>query len=358
MRKGSEKRQQEWRLVYMRNMDITRIPSASLQNIWKTLQIDYSKIACASSIGPYLAEFIIKSDYAEQFAQTLTAITIPKELDDSLAIVVDPEYSPLKPYAHIKAHQHCSIPRHVIDVLDRYARESLARRWSSMYYTTENHSVRRFIHSSIESNDLTLLPQVPQSTGKQPILEGKACKASDLVHQRTPNQAGLGKDHLAELIPEPSETRLVVYVDGAYLPDRGTAGIGAYFANSQIPVVAERLQGHQSNARAEVYVMVAVLDRILEHKATAPSSGEIWLCSDSRYAVDGVNVYMETWEQTNWLTAKGKPVANRNAFQALLAAIKRLERKGYNVFVHHLPAHAGIIGNELADMFAKAGALL
>ncbi|KAJ2451390.1 hypothetical protein GGF42_004269 [Coemansia sp. RSA 2424] len=195
-----------------------------------------------------------------------------------------------------------------------------------------------------------------------PAMHSPSRTASNLVHHRPPNHAILSKDHLAELIPRPTHTRSIVYVDGAFLPDRGTAGIGAYFENANVAPVAERLPGHQSNARAEVYAIVVALDRLAAAMEEASEAldrvREIWVCSDSRYAVDGVNVHMEAWEQANWLTAKSKPIANRNVFRSLHQSIQRLSSQGYVVFVHHLPAHAGIPGNEIADILAKAGALL
>ncbi|KAJ2790694.1 Ribonuclease H1 [Coemansia linderi] len=281
----------EWSFVYMRNVDIGRIPDAELGEIWDSLGIDRLRVACASSIGAFLAEFIVRADYVDRFVALLSSITTPEPLDDSLSISVDKQYCPLTPYTHI-IPPSCTIPEPATKALDKYARDALTKRWSAMYY--------------------------------------------------------------AATMP--------IYVDGAYLPDRGTAGIGAYFENANVAPVAERLPGHQSNARAEVYAMVLALERLAIALDKAPEAldrfHEIWVCSDSRYAVDGVNVYMETWEQTNWLTAKGKPIANRNVFRALHKSMQGLSDKGFIVFVHHLPAHAGIPGNEIADILAKAGALL
>ncbi|ORX72681.1 ribonuclease H-like protein, partial [Linderina pennispora] len=151
---------------------------------------------------------------------------------------------------------------------------------------------------------------------------------------------------------KPDDRRLIAYADGAYLPDRGSAGIGVYFENAGLAPIAKRLRGHQSNARAEVYALVTALEQMA--LAVQDSEGvEIWVCSDSRYAVDGINVHAEAWRQAQWKTAKGRPVANRTAFVLLHQSMARLGSRGHTVFVHHLPAHAGIRGNEIADMLAK-----
>ncbi|KAJ2062128.1 hypothetical protein GGI03_004324, partial [Coemansia sp. RSA 2337] len=56
----------EWSFVYMRNVDIGRIPKTALGEIWDSLGVDRRKVACASSIGAFLAEFIVRSDYVER----------------------------------------------------------------------------------------------------------------------------------------------------------------------------------------------------------------------------------------------------------------------------------------------------
>ncbi|KAJ2831826.1 Ribonuclease H1 [Coemansia furcata] len=355
----------EWSFVYMRNVDIGRVPNAALGEIWDSLGVDRQKVASSSSIGAFLAEFIVRTDYVERFVTLLSSITTPEPLDDSLSISVDHLYSPLTPYTHI-IPPSCTIPEPATVALDKYARDALTKRWSAMYHATNIPSVARFIQSELDKHSLELLPQhhnnaASGGNGAQ-VLHSPSRTASNLVHHRPPNHAILSKDHLAELIPRPTHARSIVYVDGAYLPDRGAAGIGAYFENVNVAPIAERLPGHQSNARAEVYAMVLALDRLaiaLDGVTEEMDQfHEIWVCSDSRYAVDGVNVHMETWQQTNWLTAKGKPIANRNVFRSLHKSIQRLSNQGYIVFVHHLPAHAGIPGNEIADTLAKAGALL
>ncbi|KAJ2778680.1 Ribonuclease H1 [Coemansia interrupta] len=235
-----------------------------------------------------------------------------------------------------------------------------------MYHSSTDMGIRKFIKNSLDHRSLDLLPAIPgpanprnQGTARSDKL--KPVAVSDLVHYRTPNQAILSHDHLAEIVPRPSSSRCIAYADGAYLPDRDTAGIGVYFLNPSLPPMSQRLTGYQSNARAEIHAIVLALTRlsaILLSAEGGSSWREVWVCSDSRYAVNGVNVYMETWEQSSWLTNKGRPIANRRAFQMLHKAIRQLSDRGFTVFIHHLPAHAGISGNEIADMLAKAGALL
>ncbi|KAJ2773774.1 Ribonuclease H1 [Coemansia nantahalensis] len=354
-----------WEFVYLRNVDIGRVPAAVLDGIWRSMGVDRTRVAHAGAIGAYLAEFVVRSDYRAQFVQLLSSIRAPQPLDDSLMVSEDRAYQPAAP--HLRAiPAGCTVPQRAMAALDEYARSSLARRWAEIYHSATQPGVRQLICASLAEHSLPAPPPAPASTrggrseGRQAL--GAPRQGSDIVHARSPNHAILSVQHLAELIPRPCATRVVIYTDGAYLLDRCAAGMGAYFEGTDIPPVAERLPGHQSNARAEICAMTLGLERLAaELLRGRPALGgicEVWACTDSRYVVDGVNIYRETWQSANWLNAKGRRVANRTAFQRLYASIQRLSDRGFNVFVHHLPAHAGIAGNEFADMLAKAGALL
>ncbi|KAJ2157225.1 hypothetical protein GGF46_004650 [Coemansia sp. RSA 552] len=359
---------QQWVFVYMRNLDISRVPRPALAGIWESLGVNQAKVAWATPVGAYLAEFIVWVDYADEFISLLSSITPPGQLDSSLMPFHDTKYSPIAPHAHVLP-ESCAVPQRALDVLDKYARDSLAKRWSNIYHSATQRGVRILARRSLDTYSLPLLqtwssqralgrdsnPAWVQSKG--PVFSG-----ADLVRQRAPNHAILSEDHLAELIPRPTSRRLVVYTDGAFLPDRRTAGLGAYFDHIDLPPIVRRLHGHQSNARAEIYAVVVALEQLadaLDRRIEGVGGPcEIWACTDSQYVVDAVHVHGEAWRRADWTTAKGKPIANRTAFKRMFGAIRMLADRGHNVFVHHLPAHAGIAGNEVADVLAKAGSLL
>lgn len=338
-----------WSFVYVRNLNLTQIPFHGLPRGFCGADIT---IGGVSSIGPRLAEFIVRSDQASEFT---------RRLSNQSLVRVDSQYDALDPYRILLRDEEGlgTIKQGVMGALDRYAREAAQRRWSSIYYECQEQSIRGFIQDILQQSSMLLLPMTPTATVHVPR---DNMAVEDLIYYQPTPSMSLAEDQLLELVPQPDETRLVAYVDGAYLPDREQAGVGVYFANQGIPHLAQPLTGHQSSSRAEVYAMVAALEAIHRRRKHIDwlSEGvkEIWLCSDSRYAVDGVNVYMEAWTQAQWTTSRGKPVANRTLFQTLWRWRQRLAQCGYNVFIHHLPGHIGIHGNEMADMLAKAGALL
>ncbi|KAJ2850302.1 Ribonuclease H1 [Coemansia brasiliensis] len=346
-----------WQFVYIRNVDFSRVHKA-IGRVWDELQIDATKVAYSGSVGEYTEEFIVQCSYVEQFVtkfQTANALNPSTTLNSSSHLVAqDSEYSPIAP--HLRYLPQARVSAQVLNALDQYARESLLRRWSRIYFTAEQPAVRKLVHESLLAYGLSPQPTASTRSCNSP-LHYSSTEAVNVARQWAPNHAILSPDHLAELIPKPSSTRLVIYADGAYLHDRKRAGIGVYFENSSIEPLACPLPGHQSAARAEVYAVHMALER-LKMSGAKICENEIWICTDSQYVVDGVNMHRETWQQANWLTAKGKPIANRTVFEMLFSSIKWFSNYGFAVFVHHLPAHAGIAGNEAADVLAKAGALL
>ncbi|KAJ2449460.1 hypothetical protein EV183_004885 [Coemansia sp. RSA 2336] len=350
----------EWQFVYIRNVDFNRVHK-QVARVWDELQIDSTKVAYSGSVGEYTGEFIVQRDYVEQFvtrfqaANTLNPTTM---LESSSHLVAqDVDYSPIAP--HLR-HLPPETSPQALNALNQYARESLHKRWSRIYSTAEHPAVCKLVYESLAAYGMR--PQFVASARSYSRNTPSYVSAEtiNIVRQWAPNQAILSPDHLAELVPKPSPNRLVIYADGAYLHDRNRAGVGIYFENSSIKPLACPVPGHQSSGRAEVYAVYLAFARLqkLRAKGVQMNFSEIWICSDSQYVVDGVNLHQETWKRSNWLTAKGKPVANRTIFELLFGSINELTNCGFTVFVHHLPGHAGIAGNEAADALAKAGALL
>ncbi|KAJ1845203.1 hypothetical protein LPJ70_002607 [Coemansia sp. RSA 2708] len=291
----------------------------------------------------------------------------PEPIDNCLAVAEDTSYLAIAPHDRVLPAT-CAVPQHALDALSQYARVSLERRWSNMYYLSTQPDARESIAASLACYGLQLLPpqqsNIPtrrsQDTGLSGLPKDMTYRLGEIMRRCAPNHAILSKEHLAKIIPQPTAARLVIYTDGSYFPDRKTAGIGVYFENLDIPPLALGLHGHQSVARAEIYAVWHALAHVFtaDHKPLRRGRREVWVCTDSQYVVNAVNVNRETWQTANWLTTKGKPIANRNAFQRLFAEIRRVAGLGYTVFVHHVPAHFGVAGNDIADTLAKAGALL
>jgi ribonuclease HI len=107
---------------------------------------------------------------------------------------------------------------------------------------------------------------------------------------------------------------------------------------------------HTSN-RAELRAVLAAL----RFRAW---QGEGWerlvIATDSAYVVNGLTEYMETWLSRGWLNSRGRPVANRDLWEALLERIREFDMYKLDLAFWQIPR--GL--NGAADSAAKLGALL
>lgn len=102
-----------------------------------------------------------------------------------------------------------------------------------------------------------------------------------------------------------------------------------------------------TNQRMELQAALEAIDTYLDDP-------HLVIISDSAYLVncfrDG---WWEKWERNNWVGVGGKPVANRDIWQKLIALVKA----NGNVRFEWTKAHAGDIGNEKADQLANEARL-
>ncbi|XP_016519833.1 ribonuclease H1 isoform X1 [Poecilia formosa] len=170
----------------------------------------------------------------------------------------------------------------------------------------------------------------------------------------------------AELQPKrakPSETSLagssdgftymgdavVVYTDGccsANGRDRARAGIGVYWGRNHPLNVAERLQGRQTNQRAEIQAACRALELARQNHIQ-----KLVLYTDSKFTINGVTSWVKTWKVNGWRLKSGGPITNKEDFMTLDRLNSELD-----VVWMHIPGHAGFTGNEMADRLSREGA--
>lgn len=143
-----------------------------------------------------------------------------------------------------------------------------------------------------------------------------------------------------------------VYTDGACSkngrPD-AKAGIGIFFKEHDSRNYCGRIEGKQTNNRAE---LIAILTAIKILKREIMAGCKINIYSDSTYAMRccgeyGVKLHKKNWESKT-------PIPNLELVQKAYEIFKRLE----NVELHYIAAHTGLQdahskGNEGADKLAN-----
>ncbi|XP_075872059.1 ribonuclease H1 isoform X2 [Nelusetta ayraudi] len=142
---------------------------------------------------------------------------------------------------------------------------------------------------------------------------------------------------------------VVVYTDGCCSANgkKGArAGIGVYWGCNHPLNVAERLQGRQTNQRAEIQAACRALQQARQKKIQ-----KLIIYTDSMFTINGVTKWVKKWKLNNWQLKSGGPVVNKDDFVLL----DRLNQQLKVVWMH-IPGHAGYSGNEQADRLSREGA--
>lgn len=142
---------------------------------------------------------------------------------------------------------------------------------------------------------------------------------------------------------------VTVYTDGCCFSNgkgNPNGGVGVYWGPDHPNNLSEKLEGRQTNNRAEIY---AALRAIQQAKKVGVK--KLIIKTDSSFLVNCQTNWVKKWKKNGWKTSTGADVTNRDELQEL-----DKEEQDFSVTYIHVPAHKGIEGNEAADKLAKAGA--
>ena len=130
--------------------------------------------------------------------------------------------------------------------------------------------------------------------------------------------------------------------DGSCIGNPGPGGWAAVIQEDDgSPRVLSGGEPHTTNNRMELLAVIRALE------ALDPETPALVLC-DSRYVVNGINVWIQGWKARGWKTAANKPVKNADLWKRLDAL--RAARPA--VRFDWVAGHAGHPGNERADQEA------
>lgn len=139
----------------------------------------------------------------------------------------------------------------------------------------------------------------------------------------------------------------IVYTDGSCLGNPGRGGWAWLVPGGRYESGAEL---HTTNQRMEVTAVVRALRAL---SADAGPEG-IVVRSDSAYVVNCFRQrWWAGWQRRNWRNAQGRPVANRDLWESLLALALDPE---VHVGFEWVKGHSGDRWNDLADELATTAA--
>jgi len=140
-------------------------------------------------------------------------------------------------------------------------------------------------------------------------------------------------------------TEITIYTDGSCTgngTEEARAGSGIWFAHNDPRNTAIRVPGKkQSNQIGEILAILHAIKNTYENQP-------IRICSDSKFAIEGLTKHAKEWEEKNWLGISHGPL-----FKCTTAWLRARTAK---TTLQWVKGHAGIEGNEEADKLAAEGA--
>ena len=140
-----------------------------------------------------------------------------------------------------------------------------------------------------------------------------------------------------------SDTKVVIYTDGACSGNPGPGGWGAVLISGGHRKDICGGEPDTTNNRMEMMAAIQALEAL-----TKPCVVE--LHTDSTYVMKGISEWIHGWKKRGWKTADKKPVKNEDLWRRLDTA-----RDRHTVDWRWVKGHAGHELNEHADTLAGRG---
>lgn len=146
-----------------------------------------------------------------------------------------------------------------------------------------------------------------------------------------------------------SSTTVNIFTDGSCINNgnyNATASLGVWVQGYPNLSLSERIEcGPQTNQVAELRAIGRALDISINFD-------EINIHTDSKYAMNCVTLWCQTWEKNGWKSSRGKHPTNMDLIKEIIAKLRLLESEGKTVSFTYVPGHSGHEGNEAAHRLA------
>jgi ribonuclease HI len=132
-----------------------------------------------------------------------------------------------------------------------------------------------------------------------------------------------------------------MYTDGACRGNPGPGGWGVIISYRDHNKTLSGYEAQTTNNRMELTAAIEGLQALSR-------TCDIELNTDSKYVLQGISEWIESWKTNGWKTAAKKPVKNVDLWQLLDEQVKK-----HRIRWHWVKGHTGIEGNERADQLAN-----
>ena len=138
-----------------------------------------------------------------------------------------------------------------------------------------------------------------------------------------------------------STDQIEIWTDGACSNNPGKGGWGAVLIYKNHRKEISGSHNDTTNNRME---LTAVIEALKTVKKDIP----VKIYTDSKYVMEGITKWINSWKKNNWRTADKKPVKNSDLWQEL-----DKESQKHQISWQWVKGHAGNELNEIADQLAR-----
>lgn len=148
---------------------------------------------------------------------------------------------------------------------------------------------------------------------------------------------------------------LNIYCDGACSgngKESSSGGFGIAILNKEDKVLFTHSEycENTTNNREELKAIIRSLLYCIQKKEFC----QVYtIYSDSSYAVQTYNSWMQGWKNRGWLKADKKVPENLDLIKILDQLKEKIKEEQLNVTIEHVKGHSGTKGNEIVDALAS-----
>jgi len=135
--------------------------------------------------------------------------------------------------------------------------------------------------------------------------------------------------------------RVNIYTDGACRGNPGVGGWAAILRYKDEETVIQGSEAETTNNRMELQAAVSALQKL-----TRPCT--VYITTDSRYLMDGIQEWLPNWKRNGWKTSAKKPVKNKDLWIKLDKLVN-----DHHITWNWVRGHSGHVENERVDRLAN-----
>ena len=134
---------------------------------------------------------------------------------------------------------------------------------------------------------------------------------------------------------------VIIYTDGACKGNPGTGGWGAVLEYKDKNKKIYGYEEDTTNNRMELTAAIKSLS-VLKNKCN------VVIYTDSKYLMDGISIWIDSWKKNNWRTSNKKEVKNIDLWKMIDSL-----NQDHDIEWKWVKGHSGNSGNEMADDLAN-----